>query len=151
LALGFVVLAMARLPAGSPTIDLPAPEVLSGRGIEWSAVPWGLFALVLLTRGLGQSALSVVSLALVGRAGGRKAGLVIGFYSFLVAIGFMAAFGAVKVALERFHLDWRELWGGMGVILLGAGLLAAMFARTPTSPSEKETVTGAAGDYTLGR
>src|SRR5262245_27202569 len=113
-ALGFVVLAMARVPAGAPTIELPAPEVLSGRGIEWSAVPWGLFGLVLLTRGLGQSALSVVSLALVGRAGGRRAGVVIGFYSFLVAVGFMAAFGAVIVALVRFLVHCRGLWVRVG-------------------------------------
>ena len=94
---------------------------------------------MLLTRGLGQSALSVVSLALVGRAGGRKAGLVIGVYSFLVAVGFMAAFGMVKVAFEQFDLDWRELWGGIGVILLAAGLLAALLARTPGGPDTKET------------
>ena len=37
------------------------------------AVPLDLFVLVLLTRGLGQSALSVVSLALIGQ-GGRAAG-----------------------------------------------------------------------------
>jgi hypothetical protein len=151
LALGIVVLLMSRIPADASTVAVPAPELFSGGGFEWPAVPVGLFVLVLLTRGLGQSALSVVSLALVGRAGGRNAGPVIGFYSFLVAIGFMAAFGAVKVALERFHVDWRELWSGMGVILLAAGLLAALFARTPANSAANMTAAGAEGDYTLGR
>ncbi|MBO0697992.1 MAG: MFS transporter, partial [Zavarzinella sp.] len=155
LALGAVVLAMARLSAGGATIDLPAVDLFSPRGFEWTPAPAGLFVLVLLTRGLGQSALSVVSLALVGRAGGRKAGPVIGFYSFLVAIGFMAAFGAVKVAFERFHLDWRELWGGIGVWLLVAGVVAAIGARTPAAPTDDSTgPTGPAGrddDSTLGR
>jgi len=150
-ALGAVVFAMSRLPADSATIPLPAPELFSGRGVEWSSAPASLFWLVLLTRGLGQSALSVVSLALVGRAGGRKAGPVIGVYSFLVAIGFMAAFGAVKVALERYHLDWRELWGGVGVILLAAGLASAVVVRNPRGPGARGAAANGPGDYTLGR
>jgi len=151
LALGAVVLLMSRVPADAPTVALPAPELFSGAGVEWPAVPLGLFVLVLLTRGLGQSALSVVSLALVGRAGGRKAGLVIGVYSFLVAIGFMAAFAAVKVALERFEVGWRELWGGMGIILLVAGLVAAVFARTPATSDAEESTAAGARDHTLGQ
>jgi NAD(P)-dependent dehydrogenase (short-subunit alcohol dehydrogenase family) len=79
---------------------------------------------VLLTRGLGQSALSVVSLTLMGRAGGRRAGPVVGVYSVLVAVGFMAAFGAVKYALETLHADWRTLWAGIGVALLAFGSFA---------------------------
>src|SRR5262249_22894059 len=55
LALGGVVVLMSRLPGGG----------------HLEAAGWvlaGLFLLVLLTRGLGQSALSVVSLAVVGKA-----------------------------------------------------------------------------------
>src|SRR5690242_3043987 len=67
LALGAVVLAMTGVTAGGRAVELPAPEVFFVGGVEWSAVPLDLFVLVLLTRGLGQSALSVVSLALVGK------------------------------------------------------------------------------------
>jgi len=151
LALGTVVFAMSRLPVDAMSMSLPAPEFFSGRGASWSSVPAGLFLLVLLTRGLGQSALSVVSLALVGRAGGRRAGPVIGVYSFLVAIGFMAAFGLVKIALERFDLSWRELWGGMGVSLLVAGFAAVVLVHAPPEPNAKEAAIGAHSDYTLGR
>src|SRR5262245_26370683 len=62
----------------------------------------------------------------------------------------MAAFGAVKVALERFDLSWRELWGGMGVWLLVAGVVAAILARTPTRVTSEKTG-GSADDYSLAR
>jgi hypothetical protein len=98
-------------------------------GVEWAAVPLDLFVLVLLTRGLGQSALSVVSLALVGKAAGDRPGAVIGAYSFLVAVGFMAAFAGVKAAFEQFQMSWRELWAGLGWGLVGLGGLALIVAR----------------------
>src|SRR5438270_8331505 len=58
LALGAVVVGMSQLPVG---VGLVA-----------------LFPFVLLTRGLGQSALSVASLALIGKAAGRRPGLAMG-------------------------------------------------------------------------
>jgi MFS family permease len=131
LALGAVVLAVTGVAPGGRTVELPAPEVFFVRGVEWSAVPLDLFVLVLLTRGLGQSALSVVSLALVGKVAGKKPGAVIGLYSFLVAVGFMAAFGAVKAAFERFHANWHDVWAGMGWVLVAFAALAAAFVRNP--------------------
>src|SRR4051794_13490089 len=79
--LGAVVVTMTGVATGSHEFGLPAPEVFFVGGLEWAAVPAGLFVLVLLTRGLGQSALSVVSLALVGKAAGDRPGAVIGVYS----------------------------------------------------------------------
>lgn len=132
LALGAVVVGMARWPAGDGwTISLPAPELFQGSVIEWVAVPGPLFVLVLLTRGLGQSALSVASLALIGRVGGPKPGLVIGVYSTLVAAGFMAAFLGIKEALDGGDLGWRDVWAGIGYAVAAGGLLAALVVRTP--------------------
>src|SRR4051812_16233357 len=111
-ALGAVVVAMAGVTTGGRGVELPAAEGFFVGGVEWAAVPLDLFVLVLLTRGLGQSALSVVSLALVGKAAGGRPGAVIGAYSFLVAVGFMAAFAGVKAAFEQWHADWRTLWAG---------------------------------------
>lgn len=130
-ALGAVVVAMTGVAAGGRVVELPAADVVFVGGVEWSAVPLDLFALVLLTRGLGQSALSVVSLALVGKAAGDRPGAVIGLYSFLVAVGFMAAFAGVKAAFEQFHVGWRELWAGLGWGLVGLGVLALVFVRNP--------------------
>ncbi len=104
--------------------------VMSGVRADWIG---GLFLLVLLTRGLGQSALSVVSLALVGKAAGRRAGPAIGVYSCLTAVGFMAAFGIIKIALEQGELDWRTLWASIGATLLGCAVLACFLVRPMVS------------------
>jgi MFS family permease len=117
-ALGGVVLLMSQLP------DVPAAD-----DAAVTAIVLPLFALVLLTRGLGQSALSVVSLALMGKAAGKRAGLPVGIYSALVAVGFMAAFSAVKFALEEGEADWRSLWAGVGVAVIGCAILAALLVR----------------------
>jgi MFS family permease len=138
LGLGATVIAMSGVAAGGRVVELPAPEVFFGGGLEWSGVPLDLFVLVLLTRGLGQSALSVVSLALVGKVAGRRPGLVIGVYSFLVAVGFMAAFAAVKAVLETPGTDWRTLWGGIGWVLVGVGVLAALFVREVKTDEESQ-------------
>src|SRR5437870_7994252 len=79
----------------------------------------GLIALCLtvtLTRGLGQSALSVVSLALVGKWFGRGFNYAMGVYSLLVGIGFIAAFPSVGNAVVAF--GWRAAWSGVGWALL---------------------------------
>ncbi len=109
---------------------------------DWLAVsvatPWsegaltlalGLFVLVLLTRGLGQSALSVVSLALMGKSAGRRSGLAYGVYSAVIALGFMGAFAACKATLEQLHADWRFLWAGVGMGVLVFALPAAVLVR----------------------
>jgi MFS family permease len=107
-SLGAVVIAMSRM-AGDSIINLPL----------FGPVVFDLFVLVLLTRGLGQSGLSVVSLALMGKAAGRRPGLRVGVYSFLVAMFFFAAGRAAKYALEVWEVDWRTLWAaiGCGVLL----------------------------------
>jgi MFS family permease len=80
---------------------------------------------VTLTRGFGQSALSVVSLALVGKWFARRLNLAMGVYSLLVGIGFMTAFPGVGQAV--LHFGWRATWAAVGwtllAILLPAGWL----------------------------
>lgn len=131
LSLGAVVVAMTGVTAGSSVLGLPTPEAFFAGGVESAGVPLDLFLLVLLTRGLGQSALSVVSLALIGKAAGDRPGVVIGAYSFLVAVGFLAAFAGVKAAFEHLHADWRAVWAGIGWALVGFGALGLPFVREP--------------------
>jgi len=69
-----------------------------------------------LCRGLGQSALSVVSLALVGKWFGHGLNYAMGVYSLLVGIGFVAAFPSVGSAV--LNLGWRSAWWGVGCALL---------------------------------
>jgi MFS family permease len=74
-----------------------------------------MFLAILLTRGLGQSALSVVSITLVGKWFQRGLGPAMGLYSFLVGFLFALSFG---VARGYKDADWRLVWGAMGTILL---------------------------------
>lgn len=78
----------------------------------------GLIALaigVTLTRGFGQSALSVVSLALVGKWFAKRLNLAMGIYALLVGIGFIAAFPSVGHAV--LTSGWRAAWAGVGFAL----------------------------------
>ena len=130
-ALGSVVVVMSRVPAGPATA-------------------WLLFALVLLTRGFGQSALSVVSLALIGKTAGRRAGPAVGVYSFVTAVGFTAAFKLVEYADQQWKVDWRSLWAGIGVAVLGFAP-AALLVRPAGLASEEEPVERPADGLTLGQ
>jgi MFS family permease len=142
LALGGVVVLMSRVEPARPYAgSLPLLPVL--------------FVLILLTRGLGQSALSVVSLALMGRAVGRRAGLAVGAYSAAVAVGFMGAFALVKFALEELRFDWRALWAALGVAVVTFGGLAWLVLRpgllAPASYGAGRDATAPASGLTLGR
>lgn len=72
-----------------------------------------------LTRALGQSALSVVSLATVGHWFVRRIDAAMAVYSVVMSVGFMIAFPIVGAAVQRY--GWRAAWLGIGVALI-AGL-----------------------------
>jgi MFS family permease len=105
-----------------------------------------LFLLVLLTRGLGQSALSVVSLDLVGRSAGPRPGPAMGVYSFLTALGFMAAFLGIRRVTLADDTAWRGLWADIG---LGV-LVAAPFAWLLVRPTAVEGKAGPRGRIAVG-
>jgi MFS family permease len=84
--------------------------------MSWVSSTVGLCTAVTLTRGFGQSALSVVSLALVGKWFARRLNQAMGVYSLLIGVGFIAAFPSVGQAVLRF--GWRETWAGIGWVLL---------------------------------
>jgi MFS family permease len=71
---------------------------------------------VTLTRALGQSALSVVSLAMVGHWFARRLNTAMAVYSIVLSIGFMAAFPAVGAIVQR--AGWRSAWLSIGLALL---------------------------------
>jgi MFS family permease len=138
-ALGAVVMLMSSLQGG--------PGRQTALLIE-------MFVLVLLTRGLGQSALSVVSLALMGKAAGRRAGFAVGVYSFLVAVGFMTAFGVIKQAVEQWDADWRSLWAGIGLAVLLFAQVSWLLVRPPASGPDQGASADlgeAAGGLSLGQ
>lgn len=93
----------------------------------------GLLLTLILTRGFGQSALSVVSITIVGKWFVRKLPFAMGLYSLLIGIGFVIAFPGVGAAV--FHSSWRAVWWRMGwVLLVGLVPLAILLVRrTPES------------------
>jgi cyanate permease len=88
-----------------------------------------LFVFVLLTRGLGQSALSVASLALIGRTASRRTGLAMGVYALLTSAGFLAAFAVLRQVVLLDKDQWRAPWAGIGVAVVLAGVATAFLVR----------------------
>jgi len=121
LSLGAVVLVMSQIQADWWVGELQLPWMSAA-----TSFAFGLFFLVLLTRGLGQSALSVASLALIGKSVGRGSALAYGVYSFVVAAGFMTAFALCRYSPEN---EWRMLWMTMGWALVGFAVLVPLVVR----------------------
>lgn len=98
---------------------------------------------VTLTRGFGQSALSVVSLALVGKWFTRRLNLAMGVYSVLVGFGFVIGFVVVGQAV--LSAGWRTSWLAIAVVQM---LLLAPVAwwLTRSTPSAEDVATGPAAD-----
>ncbi len=97
-----------------------------------------LLVLITLTRGLGQSALSVVSLAMPGKWFRRHLTWAMGIYALIMGVGFMIAFPAVgALVLAR---GWRVAWAAVGAALtVGLAPLAWLAVhREPGTNSELE-------------
>jgi cyanate permease len=110
-----------------------------------------MFGLLVLSRGLGQSALSVVSVTMVGQWFRGRLNLAMGIFSVALSVGFMTAFpiiGAIVVSE-----GWRTAWALIGWCLLpGLALIAWWLARR--GPEEcglawENTATPAAAEPTV--
>jgi len=86
-----------------------------------------------LTRGFGQSALSVVSLTIVGKWFVKRLPTAMAVYAILLSIGFCIAFPTVGAAAA--HSGWRPVWWWIGFLLLiGMTPIAWLLVRrTPES------------------
>jgi MFS family permease len=82
-----------------------------------------LAALITLTRGLGQSALSVVSITMVGKWFVRRLNLAMAVYTVVLSVGFMLAFPLIGAMV--IESGWRKTWWTVG--------LALMFGLAPLS------------------
>jgi len=104
----------------------------------------GLFILVLLTRALGQGAMSVLSLAVAGRAFKHKSGAAAGSYAVLMSVLFMVAFVIVGGVVH--DSGWRIAWAGIGIGLL-VMMPVALWLRNTSA--EKQEEAGSDDDLTL--
>jgi MFS family permease len=88
---------------------------------------------ITLTRGLGQSALSVVSIAMVGHWFVRKIDAAMAVYSVVMSVGFMLAFPVVGGLVQQW--GWRGAWlaVGCGLLCVLAPVSAAVVRRGPES------------------
>lgn len=132
-------------------ICLPFGRLLDLAGLRWTTaavtlllglVAWrmsvlsggvaALFLLVLATRALGQSALSVSSLTVVGKSFDRGVGVAMGVYSVLLSVLFAAAFVYIgAVVLER---GWRVAWAQVAFALVAiVAPLVLLGLREPTT------------------
>jgi MFS family permease len=113
-----------------------------------------LLLLVTLTRGLGQSALSVVSLAMPGKWFRQRLTWAMGIYALIMSIGFMLAFPAVGAIVQA--RGWRTAWAwvGAGLILVLAPLSYLLVKPDPEPNAELEApvevASAQASDATLG-
>jgi MFS family permease len=125
---------------------------------------WALAIAVTLTRGLGQSALSVISLVMVGQwfspipaGGGAKRhslgeaeprrvlgeasptiDTAMAVYSIVMSIGFMIAFPVVGMLVQSW--GWRSAWLAIGVALMAIlAPLSLLFARSHSTHPTHDT------------
>ena len=119
LALGVVVCAMSQVAA------LPA-----------------LGLALVLTRAIGQSALSVVSLTMMGQWFVDRIDKAMAIYSIVMSVGFMIAFPAVGWIVQTW--GWRTAWLAIGIGLIAA--LAPASLLVPARAPRAEATPGDSGD-----
>lgn len=103
--------------------------------------------LITLTRGFGQSALSVVSITLVGKWFVRRLNLAMAIYTVALSIGFMVAFPLIGA--QVVSSGWRTSWWTIGVVLLfGLTPLSIIFVRKGPDPDSVEAQTEFRNDVT---
>jgi MFS family permease len=103
-----------------------------------------LILLITLTRGLGQSTLSIVSLAMVGKWFRRRLSLAMAIYAVTMSAGFMVAFPLVgALVLER---GWRVTWALVGAALVLVLAPLAWFFDRSSPESIGLEIDGGTGD-----
>lgn len=79
---------------------------------------WALAIAITLTRGLGQSALSVVSITIVAKSfSAQRLGLAMAWYAVLFAPLHLVLIQGVGWAFTLEDISWRTIWSGIGVSL----------------------------------
>ena len=93
-----------------------------------------LAAVLLLTRAVGQSALSVVSIAMVGQWFVDRLNAAMAAYSVALSVGFMIAFPVVGSLIQTW--GWRVAWLAIGLALIAVlAPVAWLIVRRPDAVS----------------
>lgn len=128
--------------------------ILLGASVVWMSTVsmWELlFVGLILTRGLGQSALSVVSITIVAKSfSARQIGIAMAWYSILSAPFHLLLIQGVGWALNDMQYDWRTVWAGVGVALILLSFTAAMISRNPkVDPADNLDISLSGGGFTF--
>lgn len=107
------------------------PATLLGLGLAVVGMAYApnvatFFVLLTLTRGFGQSALSVASISIPGKWFREWLSPATAVYSVLLTIGFIAAFMAAR---ELADANWRTMWSAIGGLVLALAPLAWLATR----------------------
>ncbi len=148
------------LPCGWLIDRLGIRPVLGGVVLGLGAFVFGLSAArsvavmaaaILFVRGFGQSALSVVSLGIVGKTAYRRRELAMAIYSVLIGVGFAVVVWAVKEAEKNPAIGWRDIWTWIGVVLVvGVLPVSWLLVREPHGAAARATPAAALeGDFTF--
>jgi MFS family permease len=124
---------------GARAVLTAVPLALGGVVVLMSGVRgWVmLFVFLVLVRGLGQGALSVASMALVGKWFRRRLGPAMGLFAVLLAVGFIAATLGTGAAVLAY--GWRAAWAGLGwVLVLGVAPLCWLLVRSTPGAADQE-------------
>ncbi|MDZ4782641.1 MAG: MFS transporter [Planctomycetia bacterium] len=89
---------------------------------------WWFFLSLVLVRGLGQGALSVCSMAVVGKWFSRRLGPAMGVYAVLLTIGFMVSTVALGAGVAAE--GWRSAWSTLGLALLAFAPICWLLVRS---------------------
>jgi MFS family permease len=113
-------------------------------GMSQARDAMSLMILITLTRGLGQSMLSVISLTLMAKWFRRDSQVPMAGYAVVMTMLMVVGFGSLQSGLEAPEgqplPDWRPVWAGLGWALLLMAPLAALLAWPVTAGRKSDDV-----------
>jgi MFS family permease len=120
-------------------------------GMSWASSLWTLAIAITLTRGLGQSALSVVSITIVAKSfSAQRLGMAMAWYSVLLAPLNLALIKGVGWAFTWDDISWRTVWAGIGLSLVGLSACGLLLRSNNSSEESGQTISDRTG-LTLGQ
>lgn len=127
-------------PALDRSIRWTTAAVLAGLSgtVFWLANlpgPGLLLPVLILTRGLGQSSLSLSAVAIVGKSFRKKMSIAMGIFAVATSLLFVAAIPSVDSLLGQ--LGWRKVWVILAAVILVISLLVAFLIRDPQAQESR--------------
>ena len=90
-----------------------------------------LVVAITLTRGIGQSMLSVVSITMIGKWFQRNVGMAMGVYAVQMSLLMAAGTGMLSDHINAEGIGWRSGWWLVGIVLAAATPVCAVLACDP--------------------